>query len=121
MLPLRVGDVDIPWVLAVVSVAPELSVKEPELPLRTLVPISKFEPGLTVKFIVLEIVPPVFVNVCVPLLLKTIAPFEFAVSVIVPPVIEKFPPIFSVTILPLLFERFKIPAKIDTSPLIVRV
>jgi len=71
----------------------------------------------TVKSIMLFTVPP-DVYVCIPAPLKMIAPLPVEVSVIVPPVWEKFPAIFNVAI-ELLLLIFKVPPVKEKSPSMV--
>ena len=70
---------------------PELSVKEPTLPLIRLVPRSSIEPLITEKFIVCSKIPPVFKYVCVvpPSKFISTLPDPESVTCIVPPAISK--------------------------------
>ena len=130
------ADAAIPLGDPMLSVAPDDNVKFPA-PLMMLVPVvnvavlftvnveplftCNVEPLFVVKLILLDMVPPDEVYVCVPAPLKTMPLVVLVpVSVIVPPVCEKFPPTFIVPT-PAPEDKSSVPPLILKLPLTLRV
>jgi hypothetical protein len=110
-------DVEMPAMFPVISPAPELSANEPVLPSIILVPTFNILPLFTVKLMALEIVPPDFRYVWVPVLEKLKLPVPLPPVVKVPLVIEKSPDKLIVPVFDACLKISKVPEAKERFPL----